>query len=220
MKSFCLLILWLILSHFSFAQKLTIGCNCPLPYSGGKVDTTFKLSSGYSISLCGSRETEYIKEKTLYEGFVLFECGIDTAIKFWGEVTICDLAVLKDTLFVKTVVSLPVGNNMAAENIYWEIERIYPKDGRMTRDSTVNRFVPRYTASQIVTVLKLYDNTPDQNSEKTADLMDKLLIATISGSEKAKNYLKNFHKKFTLLDGAIFEQYDDDIRMLEEWEKR
>ena len=44
--------------------------------------------------------------------------------------------------------------------------------------------------------------------------MDKLLISALSGSNKAKYYLDNFPKKFTMLSGVYFEQYDDDIRML------
>jgi hypothetical protein len=216
-----LLLLLIILKFSVNAQSISPTCKCASSiYTGTKADTVFHLTKNNYIALCGYRDLGAIKGRILYSEFVLSACGSKKIIKFWDAVTLCDLTVLKDTLFVNTIVDLPVGKGMAYEKVYWLIERIYFKKGRIIRDSIVNKAIPKYTPTQIASVLKLYNKTPDQNSEKTALLMDRLLVAAVSGSKQAKYYLTNFHGKFTQLSGVIFEQYDTDFKMLKEWKKR
>jgi hypothetical protein len=220
MKSLFIFALLVVTWTTTFGQSNKAVCKCPITiYAGTKADTTFHLSNNVSIALCGYRETEAIKGKALFSEFVLSVCGSNKIIKFWGAVELCNVKVVKDTLFVETLIDLPTGKKMSYEKTIWTIERIYFVKGKTKTASTINPRMPKYNSDQIPYVLKLYDHTKDQNSEKTGELIDKLFIATISGSNKAKDLLVNFHKKFTKLDGVYFEQYDDAIRMLSLWDK-
>ena len=97
------------------------------------------------------------------------------------------------------------------------IEHIWFRNNKLFRDSTINPRLHKYTKAQIAEVLNLYNHTPNLNDDKTAELADKLLISTFSGSKIAEYYLVNFRKKFTRLDGAIFESYDATMRIFNLW---
>jgi hypothetical protein len=220
MKNLFAFSLFTIISISTFGQSNSV-CKCPVSiYAGTKPATTFHLSNGISIALCGSAVSDIIKGKTLYSEFVLSVCGSNKLIKFWGATDICNIRALKDTLFVETLVNLPVGKAMSYKETIWTTERIYFIKGKLKRDSVVNFAIPKYNPSQISSVLHLYNKTKDQNGAKTGELIDKLFISTISGNNKARGLLINFHKKFTSLDGVYFEQYDDAIRMLKLWDKK
>jgi hypothetical protein len=205
----------------TFGQSNKPLCKCAASqYTDTKPDTIFNLSNNVSIALCGYRETEEVRGKILFSEFVLSVCGSKKIIDFWGAVKLCNVRALKDTLFVETLTELPIGKNMTYKKAIWTVERFYFIKSKLKRDLMVNPAISKYTSDQISIVLKLYDQTKNQNSDKTAELIDKLLISTISGSAKARNLLINFRKKFTLLDGHIFEQYDDAISMLYSWDKK
>jgi hypothetical protein len=209
----------IILSYYSFGQNRTLACKCPVSiYAGTEADTVFNLSGNVSIALCGSKDTGIIKGKVLYSEFILSVCGSNKIIKFWDAVTLCDVKTAKDNLLVETIVSLPVGKSMQYEETVWTIERIYLVKGKTVRDSIINPKIPKYTQFQISNVLDLYNRSPNENSDQTIELADKLLIGAISGSEKAKTLLTNFRNKFTNLDGIYLEEYDSILRMLKQWE--
>ena len=207
-------------SYFADSQNHKSECRCPVsPYADVKSEVTFRLSNNTSIVLCGSRETDIIKGKTLYSEFVLSVCGSNKIIKFWDAVTFCDVKQKKDTLLVETLVNLPVGKSMKYEETVWTIERIHLAKGKIKRDSVINPQLPKYTQSQISTIINLYNHTRNANNDTTIELADKLFISTISGSKKAKKYLVSFTKKFTRLDGVYLEEYDSIIRMLKLWDQ-
>ncbi|MGF7079142.1 hypothetical protein [Mucilaginibacter sp. UYCu711] len=221
MKNLVAFAFFTLIASVALGQHHTPDCKCPVnQYAGTSPAAIFHLANGRSIALCGSEVTDIIKGKTLYSEFVLSVCGSNKLIKFWGATDICNIRTLKDTLFVETLVNLPVGKAMSYRETIWTTERIYFIKGKLKRDSAVNFAIPKYNPSQISAVLNLYNKTKDQNSVKTGELIDKLFISTISGSRQARTLLINFHKKFTLLDGYVAEQYDDVIRMLNLWDKK
>ena len=140
-------------------------------------------------------------------------------IKFWGAVLTCDVTFAHDTVYVKTLYDFPVGRAMKPEYLPWTIERIYFSGGKAIRKLMINPAIPKYTPAQVAMVFKQYQHAPNENSDATIDLADKLLVSTMSGSKKAKYLLVNFQKKFTTLDGAPAEAYDTIMGMLGLWEK-
>jgi WD40 repeat protein len=213
----CLL---LFIPVFAFGQAKSPDCKCAASiYAARKADTVFQLPGNVSIASCGSEEKNIIKGKVLFSEFVLSVCGSDKIIKFWDAVTICNVKTLKGALLVETLVNLPVGSNMKYKETVWTTERIYFSKGKLVRDSVINPHLPKYTASQVNYVLSRYKHTPNANNDVTIELADKLFISIVSGSPKAKEYLVNFRKKFTTLDGVYQEDYDSLMRMLQLWER-
>jgi hypothetical protein len=208
-------------SNTTYSQVGTPTCGCPKNiYAGTKADTTFLLSNGKRISLCGYRDTTLGKGKVYFREFVLSPCGENKIIKFWEALKICKLAVVKDTLYVNTMVDLPIGKRMRSMETVWTIEPIYFVKGKVVRDLRVNTRIPKYNAQQIATVLETYNRAANNNSEATSDLADRLFVSTISGSKTARSYLSTFTKRFSMLDGIYLEYYDELIRMLKLWDEQ
>lgn len=81
--------------------------------------------------------------------------------------------------------------------------------------------MPKYSAAQIAAVLNLYNHQNiNDNSDKVAELADKLLLCAMSGSKQAESYLETFPKRFKNLDGATAESYDNTYRMFQLWQKQ
>lgn len=222
MKPIHQLILLVLIPAFASAQKPAPVCKCPdttFVSSAAKPLKIFHFSNGRSIGLFGYEETKLIRGKTLYSEFVLRECGAKKIIDFWGAVLTCDVTFAHDTVYVKTLYGFPVGRAMKPEYLPWTIERIYFSGGKAIRKLAINPAIPKYTPAQVVLVFSQYQHAPNENSDATIDLADKLLISTMSGSKKAKYLLVNFPKKFTTLDGAPAEAYDTIMGMLGLWEK-
>jgi hypothetical protein len=193
-------------------------CNCPKTvYAYTKADTVFSLTNGKRIALCGYRDTETIKGKLLFSEFVLSPCGQSHIIKFWGAVETCTLRVVKDTLFVEKLVSLPVGKNMSEQYTVWTVEPIYFVGNRVVHTFKISSHLPTYNPGQIRSVLQAYNHTLNRNTETVTQLAYRLLISAISGSKKAHLYLTTFRQKFTKLDGDYLEEYDEAMRMLKLW---
>ena len=215
----------LFADNFLQAQSQITTCNCPPNQTSliaKKADTVFHLSNGKSIALCGHKDT--IDGKVFYREFELAACGESQIIKFWGAIQLCQLRVIKDTLFVQEMEELPNGKNMQNRWNIWTIERIYFKNGKAIKDFNVNKNIPKYNKQQIQSSLDQYERAV--KSTKNAAIIDnvnmkiadKLFIGAISGSEPARSYLKNFDKHFGGLDGEYLERYDDLIRKLQQWD--
>jgi len=229
MKNIVLFFAALFLCFSSFAQKSAPGCYCPTkglkgmpsPYKPNtKATRIFDLGNARSIALCGYEEKKLIKGKILYSGFVLSVCGSDRPIDFWGETKYCDIKQNKDTLYVETLTELPATPTGKETLTAWTIERFYFAGDKLKRTLTVDPKLPKYSAAQIATVFKLYATTADDNSDKVAELADKLFICAISGSKQAGKYLETFKTKFTRLDGATAESYDYTFGMFKLWQKQ
>ena len=213
------LLLLIIIPVYTFGQNRGSDCKCPVSqYSTTKADTIFYLPDGHSIALCGAKETGIIKGKKLYREFVLSVCGSDRVIKFWDAMQICNLKTYGNTLIVETLEDLPVGKFMALKETPWTMEYIYFVNNKVVRDSVINSHLPKYNPTQISYILNLYERLPNNSDYATSDIMDRLFIATISGSKKSRYYLINFEKKFTNVDGVYAERYDTIMRMLKLWD--
>jgi len=219
----CLLLLF---SLSVFAQKNDATCNCPVlnnigipPYPlNTKATRTFHLPNNTNIILCGYTDTSVVKGKALFSEFTLSECGTNDVLGFWGAVLSCNVKVNNDTLLVERLEPLPIGKSMKTEFRPWTTERIYYVNAELVNDIQIDPRIPKYTTSQIASVLKLYSRTPNKNNDSLSELADKLLICVLSGSKEAERYLLNFKNKFTMIDGEVEEGYDTTLRMLKFWE--
>lgn len=222
------ILIGLILVIASLAHAYSQTCNCP-PNKFGypeakKADTVFHLSNGRSIALCGYKDTEVAKGRTLFSEFVLAGCGEKNIIKFWGAVKLCQLHVNRDTLLIETLDSLPTGKNLQYKWTVWTIERVFFKEGRAVKDFNINRQITRYSEQQVQAVLKESEqaifSAADANAVNNVDMeiADKLFICALSGSKQARAYLNGFDKHFGGLSGEYLEWYNDLVRKLKEWD--
>lgn len=200
-------------------QTTTVSCDCPkTQYAETKADTTFHLSNGKTIVLCGIKNPN--SNLTTFSEFILSVCGQDTIIDFWGAVLTCRLKVSKDTLFVDELQNLPIGSNYKYQETVWTTERIYFNGHKVVRKLEVNRQIRKYNQYEIQSVYKSYENEKAGIDSRKMTIANKLLIATISGDKKARQYFNEFKNKFGPLDGAFAEEYNDLKAMIELWDRK
>ncbi|MBL0140478.1 MAG: hypothetical protein IPP86_18430 [Bacteroidetes bacterium] len=220
MMRHCLMTILTLLTWISiFAQTKINSCDCAKSqHDVTKADTTFHLSNGKTIALCGFKNEG--SKPTNYSEFVLSVCGQDTIIDFWGAVMTCQLKVQKDTLLVEELQNLPTGNNFKYRNTIWATEKIYFSGQNVFRKNEVNRNLRKYTGDEIKIVLKEFETAKPGLDESKMELANKLFISAISGNKLARQYFIEFNNKFGTLDGAYSEEYYDLRAMLELWDKK
>lgn len=194
-------------------------CNCPKTvYADTQAQATFHLANGKTIILCGDKNTR--TKPVSFAEFVLFVCGQKKIIGFWESRRTCQLVVSKDTLLVNHIANLPVGKGFAYESTTWVVEKIYFSGIRVMRKVDLNRSYPRYSAAKIATVLKAFERAHSGLDDAKLTLADELFVATLSGSNQARGYLKKFETKFGVLDGYFGEDYYELMSMLQLWDKK
>jgi hypothetical protein len=190
-------------------------CNCPINQFVGetKATTIFNLSSGNKIVLCGFKNSD-----NTFSEFVLSVCGESKIIDFWDATLTCRIETNKDTLLVQEIQNLPVGKKLEYQPTVWTTEKIYFSKEKVIRKLEVNKKIGKYNQEQINKILKIYENAKPEINEWIMGIANNLFIASISGNKKAKQYLKDFEKKFGKLDGAFAEEYKELLAMLNLWE--
>jgi hypothetical protein len=207
---------FLSVSAFGQTKKY---CNCPKnDHTDTKVETTFNLSNGKKISLCGYKNVG--SNPVTYSEFVLSVCGEKNIIDFWGARISCTLRVKKDTLLVNQINYFPIGNNFKSEAVIWLTDKIYFVSGKVVKKWEVNRQIKKYTPKEINTVLKAYEVAKYGLDDHKMTIANQLFIAAISGSKTGRKYFKEFAYKFGVLDGAFKEDYSDLAEMLEMWDQK
>ena len=154
---------------YSHGQVSKQSCNCPFSATT-KPDSTFHLSNGKTIVLCGYRDTVTIKGRTLFSEFVLATCGADSILGSWGAANTYQLRVVKDTLFVEEIFSLPVGKNLESEQTPWKSEQIYFVNGKSQRRISLNRNLRKYSASEIASVINKYESSEKLDEKNIEDV--------------------------------------------------
>ncbi|MFM1998493.1 MAG: hypothetical protein RL204_440 [Bacteroidota bacterium] len=200
-----------------YGQKNKSSCDCPkTQYAGTKADTTFQLSNGKTIVLCGYKNPD--SKPSTFSEFILSVCGQDTIIDFWGAELSCQLKVSKDTLLVDQLYNLPTGKDFKFQESTWTTEKIYFSGQKVVRKLVINRQIRKYNHDEIQTVLKTYETAKSGLDDSKMEIANKLFVAIISGDKKARQYFKEFESKFGTLDGAFAEEYSDLTAMLELWD--
>lgn len=219
MTRHCITIILIFLTLTSvFGQTKTTSCDCPkTQYAGTKADTSFHLSNGKTIVLCGYKNVD--NKPTTFSEFILAVCGQDTIIDFWGAILTCRLKVNKDTLLVEQLQDLPTGKNFKFQETIWTTEKIYFSRQKLVRKLIVDREIRKYSQDEIQSVLRAYKIAKTGLDRDKMELANKLFIATISGDKKARQYFKEFKTKFGILDGVFSEEYRNLTTMLKIWDR-
>jgi len=211
-------IIVLTLANNGYGQTEMTSCDCPkTKYAETKADTTFYLSNGKTIVLCGYKNPD--SKPTTFSEFILFVCGQDTIIDFWDAVLTCRLKVNNDTLLVDELKNLPTGENLKFQETIWTTEKIYFNGQKVIRKLVVNRQIGKYNQDEIQAVLKEYEAAKFGLDDNKMEIANKLFIATISGNQISRQYFNEFEKKFGTLDGAFAEEYSDLKAMLRLWDR-
>ncbi len=207
----------MLMSVTSFSQAKRERCNCPEnSFAGTSPDTSFVLSNGKKILLCG-----YINpgvKPATYSEFILATCGEPGIIDFWDATETCSIRSVNDTLIVENLVNLPTGKNRAFKETVWSTARIFYMDKLAVRAKTVNRNIPKYSEADITKTLKEYERSTGGISDEKIKLANRLFMAAISGDKKARQYFKACKTRFGKLDGALSEEYSDLSAMLAQWD--
>ncbi|ESU19958.1 hypothetical protein FCR2A7T_13670 [Flavobacterium cauense R2A-7] len=214
-----LIILCFLLSAMGFSQSKA-ECFCPKSEvtSFQKSDTIFSFSNNRQIALCGYKEI--IDDKSYYSEFVISECGSDKIIEFWGATATCLTRFSNDKLNIETLLPLPLGNDYEYRDFVWSTETFYYSGAKLQRIFQINKGIKKYTQNQIQQVLKAFEKADAKLNDETMVLCNKLFVAAISNSEKARKYFLDFETKFGTLDGAFAEEYKDLKAKLALWNKR
>jgi hypothetical protein len=225
MKIVIISFLGFLLISPAFGQNGRSICHCPqteTEYAGQDSQRVYHFSNGKKIILCGYKNSgKYKKSRQLetFSEFTLTVCGQDSAYNFWGAVETCNLTQNGDTLIVNEIEREPVGKNYKYIPIPWLIEKIFFEEQSVKNEFSVNRNIRKYTIKEIRDVLREFEWSDSTMNDHTMEIANKLLIATISGSTKARKYFNDFTKKFEYLDGAFSEEYGDLEEMLKYWDE-
>lgn len=199
-------------------QTKVASCDCPKNDEGiTGVDTTFHLSNGKTLVLCGYRNED--TESITFSEFVIAVCGEDTVIDFWDATQYCTVKVEADTLLIEDLHRFPTGKDFQYEDNVWSTEKIFFVGNKTVLTNQVNRQIPKYSSDEIQAVLKNYETATPPLSDSKMELANQLFIAAISGSKKAREYFHDFRTRFGELDGAFSEEYSDLSAMLSLWDK-
>ena len=202
----------------TFSEITDENCECAEnDFAGTKTDTVYQLSNGKRIALCGYRNIE--NKPIDFSEFVLTVCGEKNIIDFWDATETCNLRTIKDTLIVEELINLPTEKNRIYTSTIWNIEKFYFENERLKRNKILNKKIRKYNESEILNTLKEYENADEKIDDEKMQLVNRLFIATISKSIKAREYFYKFENRYKP-DGAFSEEYRDLKAMLEDWDKQ
>lgn len=217
-----LLILFLINFTLAHSQRTKVdkSCRCPkTDFVSYKYGTIFEMSYNRKFVVCG--EVNRDTEPPTFTEFIIAECGKKNIIDFWDENKTCEIKQENDTIYIKRLEYMPVGNNFQMIQTVWDTEKIYYTGDQVMRKKEVSIAFKRYSKAQINAVNKTFESAKaGKPSELKMEMASKLLIAAMSGNPKSRQYLYDFKKKFKLEDSVFFEQYTDIIAKFEDWEKQ
>ena len=165
--------------------------------SGSVVDSMFEFSDGKSICLNGWMEIE--DGKQVFAGFTLRDCDTGDMLGVRWDLEPCHLLFSNDTLWVNQLELLAMGENHKLVMFPWKIAAFYLEDESFGYTEGLNEEF-RYDQQTIESVLEEYEATELRTQEEDAEyvslhlmeLANKLLIAAVSGSQKAEVYFKEF----------------------------
>lgn len=203
------------------AQMVKALCNCPQHtmagiVKGSRANACFNFPNHRQIIVCGYHDTS--NHATLYSEFILTICGNDSVIDFWDATQICRLTQVKDTLFVIETRYLPAGHGGAYERVNWRIEKIWFAKDRLMRKAGINRVYRKYNQAQINAALTGFESAQEEGN--SMDLANRLFMAAVSGSTRAREYLKLMTTQAGASDGAFLEEYKELDAMLDLWNQK
>lgn len=167
-------------------------------WSRSAVDSLFVFSNGKKI--CRRYGGMEIQDgKQVIWDFILRDCETGEELDGRGALEPCHLLFSNDTLWVNQLELLAMGEDLELVMYPWKIGAFYLEYGGFGYTEGLNENL-RYDQHTIESVLEEYEatvlRTQEEDEEYVSfhlmDLANKLLIAAVSGSEKAEVYFKEF----------------------------
>lgn len=196
-------------------ENMSAQCLCAKsPYADDLSPVTqFKLSDGRYLELCGVRNLDPERFEAVYSGFVLSTCNGDSILAHWDASEDCVAEMHNDTLYVKTMEPLALGDDYELVPTPWLIERFWYKGNKLKHTERLNPDL-RYSTAQVNATLSKFAKTKwkqpgtytEEYSRKMMKLANRLLVAALSGSTLAEDDFRLFTKKY-MLEGPYVEWY-------------
>jgi hypothetical protein len=173
---------------------------------------TLTYSNGTSLSLCGFFDKEMQDEGLIMSEFKVFNCETGNALVEYGAVQVCRIEEKQDSLIIKELKYLPIGEKWNWELIQIGKQEITQSEGEITVSNQIPELgkfiIDEATQTEFLNSLKKGSGF---GSEWESDL-GKLEVLSLLGNDKAWEILKDY-EKFTgnKTDGALAEQWKDAI---------
>ncbi len=209
MKELLLMLLIPAFGHVALGQTNS-SCNCPtgqdLAHQGAP-EKVFYLSNGNQIGLCG--DFEKVNQDTVYSEVILYHCGNEGFFRGWNGIKTCKINQDKDTIEVRQLVALPIGENMEIVSTSFKVEKYYYRGSKFVVRSVYRNDLTKYTSSQIKDVLDQYSKLTPGDYDAIILVERRLFWAYISGSAEAGSYLDSFAQKFGPFIGTKSDEFDE-----------
>jgi|688.fasta_scaffold427440_1 hypothetical protein len=215
---FFLWLFFLILQSCTLSKKTssaisTVPCNC-LATINTNYNNIYKISNTKSVVLCANKSQENNQE--VYNSIYIKNCTSDDTLGFSSQNYISNN--IKDTLELIPYYYLPQGLEYTYKQTTVFIEKIYfTTDNKLQKTKVLNPYFPKYTQSQILDVFEEYQLTTATTDEKVILLMDKLLMASLSGNQLAMKTFRNFEAKYKAMNSVQKAKYEQNKQILIEY---
>ena len=176
-------------------------CSCPAGVNNDNDDApyrTFRFSNGKELGICGYYKTEV--NDTLYSKFALYECGAEKPFKEWSVDKSSTLQKIKDTLLVKDMYSLPIGQSFSNLWRPFFIHKFFYKNGTLTETTSFQKGLSKYSKAQTEQVFKEYGELTKDSKHAIIRVASMLFWASYCGTEDAEELLKGIPEKFGPFD--------------------
>ena len=214
------------LHYFYFIGLLIFSCSC-----------TKKLSSFSNTSNCNCNKYPYsndIEQFTTTSKNDIVLCaknvdGIATIAYTINSISNClntDSIIIdtssfytyhfyQDTLTLYPIVKLPLGLDYKYDytSIYY-YKIFYNSTNKLQKIRVKNTSFPKYTQSQILDIFEEYQLKMAQSDDAVLFLIDKLLMASISGNQLAMKTFRNFEAKYKSMNAIQKAKYKIDKQLL------
>ncbi|MEL1243967.1 hypothetical protein AAEO56_06800 [Flavobacterium sp. DGU11] len=190
------ILITIIITAFGYSQN----CECTEyqkeVFKDPAMDT-FNFSNGEKLRICPAiRYSPYKPYKNYYfKDFALENCQNENRIRVWGNLY-CKAIFNQDTLSIIETVKLPVGQKRKFEVVNKSITTIYIDNGKVVSNYK-KLSIRKYNQAEIEVVLKEHEAALKSKKKKNFEhLYSSLLVAGLSGNEKALEYFINFQSDF------------------------
>lgn len=193
--------------------KVTSSIDSQIKQQKESPDTIFTFKDGSQLAITGY--SEMAEGRKVFSEFILTEYKSNELIEGWSAAEQCEISFSNDTLKINQLGLFAVGKGNEFETHAWKLNQ-YFKVGKEVELSTDFNEKLKLGKAEIESTLKEYESTEWQTqiqskseySEAKMNLANRLMLAAISGNEKATEYFKEFKTRFKP-DGANAEWYSE-----------
>lgn len=196
-------------------------CTCPDGINNdneGQPFRVFSFSNGKQLGICGYQSIEL--SDTVFTKFTLFVCGENKATREWSDKKSCRVNKVKDTLFIKEMAGLPLGQSFSNLWIPFYVHKLYFKNGVLQDVEYFRKDIQKYGKAQIDLVMQEYKQLAPGSGGSAIRVAKMLFWAYASGSKEAGEYLNTLPDKFGPFESAVAEEISDVMALCANWKEK